>query len=459
MRPTITLLFVGPLLGSLALAEVLHDADVRDVAPEERVDDATSDDLELPSAARVLHLRGGGAIRARSRRSAAGVWEVARNGAWIELRGPTVERWDLEADLLAEHDARRDALGDAVFDVHRRLELARWCESNGLLTEFAQHLDAALDACPGDAMVGRFVDRAAERITFGVELPTEEELRADDERARVRAIESGLRTLARQSPTVRRIGATRLVERAGWEAVAPVITEDLRRSGPLGRRLASELVGRFAPATETKILLVRAVLDSDEAVRTAASVALGRADEPALILPVERALASSNPQVQLNAAAALGHMGYQQALLPIAAAIRAPASGTGASSGTRGNVFIGRQIAYVQDFDVEVATASSIADPQIGVLVEGSVLDVRVLAVRIERRRVIRVLASSASRLLRRDLGSNRADWEQWAATYLEPEPTTEAGAGSETPETGPPMDTGAPKDGADRGRSSAARP
>jgi hypothetical protein len=36
-------------------------------------------------------------------------------------------------------------------------------------------------------------------------------------------------------------------------------------------------------------------------------------------------------------------------------------------------------MAYVQDFDVEVAQFASVADPQVNTLIEGSVLDVRVI--------------------------------------------------------------------------------
>ena len=384
-------------------------------APGAQEDDAT---LALRAAKRVLFLAEGGAVRARARRSASGVWEVARDGAWIELPVGAVARWVDESDLLDEYERRRDELGDTRFAVHQRLELARWCEANALFVELIGELDAALTECPGEAMVERFVDRVAERLDFGFELPTREDLRVEDDRARTRAIESGLRSVARLSPAARRIAGARLVERAAWEAVAPVVAGDLRSAGPLGRRLAAELVGRFAPATETKVLLVRAVLDSDDGVRTAAAVALGRADEPALIVPIERALYSSTPEVQRNAAAALAHMNPPAALPVVASAILAPPSSSG-GAGPRGHVFIGKQYAYVQDFDVEVAGAAAIADPQIGVLVEGSVLDVRVLASRIERRVVWKTLVRSAGQLAGRDLGDDRDAVEAWARGVL----------------------------------------
>ncbi|QDU85701.1 hypothetical protein Pla163_28340 [Planctomycetes bacterium Pla163] len=386
-------------------------------------------DHTLRAAVRVLYLAQGGTLRGRARRDAAGRWEFARDREWTALPMDSVVSFADEKVLLERYAERRAELGDTTYAVHRRLELARWCETSGLLPELVRELDAALAERPGDRMVERFVDRVSDRLAFGFDLPEPEELTAQDERARTRAIESALRTVSRLGPSTARIAGARLVELAGWEALEPVLDEDLRRAGPLGRRVAADLVGRFAPATRTKVLLVRAIVDSDEDVRVASAVALGRADEPALILPVERALASSNGQVRSNAATALGHMGYVQALPAIASAITAPASGSAAGSGPRAHIFVGRQFAYVQDFDVEVATAASIADPQIGVLVEGSVLDVRVLGVVIERTVVTRRLAASAGRLLGRDLGERRSDWEEWAANYRPDEPAAGTGA------------------------------
>jgi hypothetical protein len=440
------------LLIAAAHAPVVH-ASSTDLAAHANATNATATtalaqdeaaDQRLGVAVRVLHLAQGSTMRGRTRRDASGLWEFAREREWVALPAGSVVAFFDESDLLERYAERRAELGDTSHAVHRRLELARWCETSGLLLELVRELDAALAERPGDRMVERFIDRVSDRLSFGFDLPLPEELTAQDERARSRSIESALRTISRLSPTTARIAGARLVELAGWEALEPALDEDLRRAGPQGRRVAADLVGRFAPATRTKVLLVRAIVDSDEDVRVASAVALGRADEPALILPVERALASSSPQVRSNAAAALGHMGYVQALPAIASAITAPASGSAAGSGPRAHIFIGRQFAYVQDFDVEVATASSIADPQIGVLVEGSVLDVRVLSVTIERTTIVRRLAQSAGRLLGRDLGDRRSDWEEWATNYRPDEPAagteaegeSDAGTGGGGPNT-----------------------
>ncbi|MFK5957019.1 MAG: hypothetical protein QM477_11310 [Planctomycetota bacterium] len=75
----------------------------------------------------------------------------------------------------------------------------------------------------------------------------------------------------------------------------------------------------------------------------------------------------------------------------------------------RSNIFIGRQITAVTDFDVEVANSAVIADPRISVLVDGTMLEVRVVSV---------VVSQAIRRNLRQITGVNpgntRADWMRW---------------------------------------------
>ncbi len=61
--------------------------------------------------------------------------------------------------------------------------------------------------------------------------------------------------------------------------------------------------------------------------------------------------------------------------------LTASAKASGQTAPPRSHIFVGKQTAYVQDFDVEVAQAAAVADPEVNVLHQGSVLDVRVLAV------------------------------------------------------------------------------
>jgi hypothetical protein len=400
---------------------------------------ATVQEGSARSAERVLVLADGRRVRGRTRQRADGVWELARGGAWQALDGVVVTSARLESELLGELRTRRGEQSRGRVPVHERLELSHWCESSGLVSEALEELDRALDDHPGDVRIERHLERFGERVSLAFDLPERERLTSGDERERRAAVSAALANLARLGASGRHLAANALVREAGWEAVATELAEDVRRAGPLGRRLACEMLGRFAPGDETKVLYVRALLDTDAGVRAAGARALGRlVDEPALVAPIERALASSNPSVALHAAQALGFMATPGAKQAVARAILAPPSG-GSPAGPRAYVYIGTQHAYVQDFDVEVATAGAIADPQIGVLVEGSVLDVRVLSTVIERTVVQRHLVMSAERLAGGPIGDGPQEWAAWArATLAEAEatpaaPTTPGGAAPST--------------------------
>ncbi|MHC4893275.1 MAG: hypothetical protein ACYTFV_07890, partial [Planctomycetota bacterium] len=84
------------------------------------------------------------------------------------------------------------------------------------------------------------------------------------------------------------------------------------------------------------------------------------------------------------------------------------------ASAPRAHVFFGSQSAYVQDFDVEVAAYDSIADPVIGVLPAGAVLDVRAIGVSSSPRRFERAAMESLRRLSGEDAGPKRKNWERW---------------------------------------------
>ncbi len=73
--------------------------------------------------------------------------------------------------------------------------------------------------------------------------------------------------------------------------------------------------------------------------------------------------------------------------------------------------FFGTQVTVVSDFDVEVALASAIADPNITTLVEGAVLSVRVYGnvMASELRRALQDLTGAAP-------GPKASDWKKWLA-------------------------------------------
>lgn len=204
-------------------------------------------------------------------------------------------------------------------------------------------------------------------------------------------------------------------------ALAKLRGQWLLDPAPAQRRLAAEwmrLSPPFDDALAARSLIVRALVDASDSVRIASATSLGSFEDPSLVAPLVRALRHGEPLVREHAIAALGYSGYElavpalfSALLAPAAPSLAPASGRG-SGGPGAYVQIGRQSAYVQDFDVEVATGAAIADPVIGVLSEGVVLGARVLATRTERRSV--TLRVSIERLIGRSIGDSPEQWNSY---------------------------------------------
>jgi hypothetical protein len=110
-------------------------------------------------------------------------------------------------------------------------------------------------------------------------------------------------------------------------------------------------------------------------------LALRDAREPAVLAPIVRAMGSASQSVRENAVDALGEIGHIAALAPLVSRLNAlstPQSSGGGGGKPSASIFVGRQFAYIQDFDVEVAQFAAVADPQVNVLTEGAVLDVRV---------------------------------------------------------------------------------
>jgi len=91
------------------------------------------------------------------------------------------------------------------------------------------------------------------------------------------------------------------------------------------------------------------------------------------------------------------------------------AQSSGPTGNPRGSIFIGKQTAYIQDFDVEVAQFQAVADPQINVLIEGSVLDARVISTTATR--VVaegRMVRASLAQITGAKPGEDNASWLDW---------------------------------------------
>jgi hypothetical protein len=110
-------------------------------------------------------------------------------------------------------------------------------------------------------------------------------------------------------------------------------------------------------------------------------------------------------------------MGHEEGLEPLMHALVSLNSAQSASGGVppAANIFIGEQVAYVSDFDIEIAQGSSIADPQISVIGTGSMFTARSLGISgysvVQHRKTV---MKSLAQLSGENVGKRPKDWIQW---------------------------------------------
>lgn len=177
------------------------------------------------------------------------------------------------------------------------------------------------------------------------------------------------------------------------------------------RVLAAQELGRLANRRALKPLIYRAINDDDETVRGAAvdaAVAIGDAN---LAAPFVKALASEDAEKRMAAAVALARIGDARSVRYLVWRLEAYGGG-----GARGFSFFGNQLTYIQDFDVEVAQTAFIADPVVGTIQEGIVLDAQVVGTQqisewVEREVYYGALAKLTGET---DVKKDTASWVAW---------------------------------------------
>jgi hypothetical protein len=293
------------------------------------------------------------------------------------------------------YDQRAAALRVDDADGHYRLAL--WCEQNDLkayaLRQYRMVVTiepdhrAARRALGYERIRGRWVKgEEAMRAKGFVEhegvwvTPEEYKLLAKDEIRVKRAREArrigdeALKQAWSKDPAVRsRAMAT--IERIDQEFRLRPLAIAARINRPDVRMRAVKGLGALNDADALPPLYKRSIFDADETIRGAAVDAIRQTEAEGKIGPFVRALNSAFAPVRLHAVKALGALGDAAAVGPLIARYQI-AGGSGQS------VYFSQtnNIAFVQDFDVEVAQTAFIADPVIGVIQDGFVLNFRALA-------------------------------------------------------------------------------
>jgi hypothetical protein len=275
--------------------------------------------------------------------------------------------------------------------------LGVYAKDNGLLDEARAEFRAALAADPsheashealGDVRCGdRWLSHDEAMAQKGLvlrdgkwilreeaailDLPAAEKAHRVEEQAKVAKL---LKTYGASTGTSRKYAAEALAgidDRYKLDALA----WGLRSKNTDVRVYSANELGRLKDRRGLRPLIWRTLHDPDKAVRSASLAAAKSIGDPNLLAPLVAAMWASNDQVRLNAEAAVG-----EAAIPIGVkylVYRFEAHGGGAPRAYFSNI---DQVSFIQDFDVEVAQTAFIADPIVGTIQEGVVLDAQVVA-------------------------------------------------------------------------------
>lgn len=318
----------------------------------------------------------------------------------------------------------RKASSDTPF---AHLQLAMQAYAYDLDRELWEHLDRAVEV-PADqehAPLQKRVDDFLAQLEPEI-LPRK--LRRADTHLRVRELLLQLR--GKIGPGKRAAILELLVREPN--ADKDLRTEARRNSDDDRRLLAVEALVRRGTAGNDRFAWRTSILDRDQKVREGAmAIAVRQGATDGAVDYLTPGLMHDSAEVRVRTAEAFGALGDAAAIKPLV--IAGPNAGkalASADNGVRAHVAFLQQQAYIRDFDVEVASASFIADPKIGVLQSGTVLDVTVHGVTQEQVRIVRAYRSALGRLAGSDPGARPTDWATWLQRLRERQaaPVTQPG-------------------------------
>ncbi len=401
-------------------------------APQE----PSSQAKKLPKAAQyVIKTAQGRSLRGLARVHGDGSVEFKSGGQWIHLPAEQVASTTPEKQVLAELTRRKKDLSIAPAD---QLE---WALDQGLLTEAVRLGDELIEARPQDLDLRAVCSSAAKILSGMPERGTEGELDA------LRSFGSKGRGFVREAVIERVMTAAPRAELlAGF-------TADLASKDVGVRSFALFALGRLFPKEDPRGVLLHSIYDPSEEARISAARAVGDFGAAEVGRPLVDALTSKTPAVRIRAAEALGHARVDKFVPPLMDrlyALSRAAGGVSAGRPAHSYLFVGTQTAYVQDFDVEVAQFSSVADPIINTLTTGSVLDVGVI-----NTAQVTILQEIAT--VRRSLGRLTGQGQRWKARQWKKWWESDASLpyrGAEGEKASPPSSHG--RDASDRTRSGA---
>ncbi len=357
-----------------------------------------------PALPDEVRLRSGQVLVGKTRTNGDQIEIESRDGTKQKFPLADVERVRTETELRAELAALAANAGRSAF---AQLELARLAHGYELEAEMWTHLERCLAARPNGV-----VDERLNSFLAGLEpWLLQSSWRKRDSDTRVR--ELLFRVRGNTTPALVRAVEEVLVAMPDADGS---IRKRARSGNQPQRQLAVRVLQRRPAEGNDRFVWRTIVLDGSSANRKAAAdlVVRDQVVQPAVEY-LAGGLLHSRLECRLRTAEALGLLAspaaaeYLVATGPTAAAL---ASGGGAP--VRANMAVLTQTSYVRDFDVEVAQAAAIANPQVDAITSGVVLDVTVASVTEHRYLTIDAWRRAIRRATGEDPGGDPNRWEAW---------------------------------------------
>ncbi len=407
----------NPVAGACVIASEIGGAEAAPPCAASTPNAGADDERDLET--RVFRFVDGHVWRGASRPSGDGGWELLDGRASRRVDATEVARVRSERSVLQE--LAQLSRGLQSDDDVRQLALCRWMLEQGLLRECLNALDRVALRRPDDTRLRALL---ADRSFAGVLPPLDGDL--------ARELKRSLSEGASATPARRELWVARLAALSEREVTLAALRTEIAQGTDVRREFAIRALRRIRPAAALAELERCAVSDRSRRVTKEARLALRDAADPAIATRLSPRIESPSARERVGTIDALGEAGYPEAIGPLvehlanlmaSAPANSPGSpgstgsaGGGGSGNPRRHLSVRKQVAYAQDFNVEIAQGSSIADPIVDFAEEGVVLDVATatwqlpLEVQYEGALTARALA----RLVRDGVRRSPADWQRW---------------------------------------------
>jgi hypothetical protein len=293
---------------------------------------------------------------------------------------------------------RGEAEGLSRDDVPGHRALGERCRAAGYLTGLRRELNAILSRDTDDSwarMILRGLARdwsvhRLERETGGTE--------------RRKFVDYLFEDLAVRDNTGAVMAAEKLLVLSADDVFRPAM-KSLKHDKPRVRWLGAHVLrGHRGKPERVQQLFRRSLQDGVWAVRREAVRSLKAQGDKTLVPLYARQLGGPEPIGRIRAAQALAELGEIEAAASLVQAL------ADSWQPTHNHIAVVTQVAYVKDYDVEVAQSAFIADPIVDVVQDGAVLDAAVISISIVRR----VYRDALTRLTGVDLGTDAGAWRRW---------------------------------------------